>query len=108
MNMEEEGRRLTEQQSRVVEAFRRAADDGLPPPTYRELCRQFGWASTGTARDHIRALIRKGVLRSAEGRARGVCLQQSRPGGKLLPLIGCVIAGRPVVSEEHVEREILV
>ncbi len=106
--MEEAGARLTEQQSRVVEAFRRSADDGLPPPTYRELCRKFGWRSTGTARDHIRALVRKGVLRSADGRSRGACLQQPRPGGKLLPLVGCIVAGRPVASEEHVEREIMV
>lgn len=99
---------LTDNQRRVLEVFRMRADVGLPPPTYRELCQVFGWGSTGTARDHIRALVQKGWLHPAGGRSRGVYLKSSRPSGRILPLVGRIVAGLPVVSEELVEREVLV
>src|ERR1700692_323370 len=99
---------LTDRQRRVVEAFRSRAADGAPPPTYRELCREFGWGSTGTARDHIRALVRKGVLNAASRRSRGAYLAQAPIEGRLLPLVGHIVAGRPIMSDEHVEREIFV
>src|SRR5579863_2403158 len=99
---------LTEQQSRVVAVFRRCAEDGAPPPTHRDLCREFGWGSTATARDHIKALVRKGVLSGAEHRARGQRLLGSRAAGRLLPIVGRVVAGRLTLSEEQIEGEILV
>lgn len=99
---------LTRQQQRIVEAFQRRVSSGMPPPTYRELCREFGWGSTGTARDHIRALVQKGVLRAADRRSRGACLASWRTGGRSLPLVGRIVAGRPIISDEHVEREIFV
>ena len=106
--MKEESPELTEQQRRVVNAFRRRAEDGRPPPTHRELCREFGWNSTGTARDHIRALVKRGVLSAADRRSRGACLQLPRPAGRLLPVVGRIVAGRPITSDQHVEKEILV
>jgi repressor LexA len=91
-----------------VEAFRQRVADGEPPPTHRELCRQFGWKSTGTARDHIRALVQKGILSPADRRSRGASLVAKRPEGKLLPVVGRIVAGQPLLSEEHIEKEILV
>src|SRR5207249_2110854 len=64
--------------------------------------------STGTARDHIRALVQKGILSPADRRSRGAHLVEKPPEGKLLPLVGRIVAGRPLFSEEYIEREILV
>jgi repressor LexA len=91
-----------------VEAFRQRVAEGAPPPTHRELCREFGWKSTATARDHIRALVQKGILSPADRRSRGAYLVAKRPEGKLLPLVGRIVAGRPLLSDEYIEREILV
>lgn len=72
-------------------------------PTYRDLCSEFGWASTGTARDHLQALARKGVLRLSGGRARLLRLQEDiEPVGRV-PLLGRVVAGAPTLAEESVE-----
>lgn len=100
--------KATDRQRRIVEVYRRRAADGEPPPTHRELCKQFGWKSTGTARDHIRALVQKGILAPAEHRSRGAHLMADRPNGRFLPLVGRIVAGRPLVSDEHVEREVLI
>jgi repressor LexA len=99
---------LTEQQSRVVAVFRRCAEDGSPPPTHRDLCREFGWGSTATARDHIKALVRKGVLSGAGHRARSQRLLGSRASGRLLPIVGRIVAGALTSSEEQIEGEMLV
>lgn len=69
--MDEKVVKLTAPQSRVFMMFKENAKEGLPPPTYKEICERFGWSSTAAARDHIRALVRKGVLKAAaEGSGR--------------------------------------
>lgn len=100
---------LTALQRRVLEVFQKRARVGVPPPTYRELCEEFGWRSTGTARDHLKALVRKGALDAAAGRARGTHLHTEPTEATVpLPLVGRIVAGRPVISEEYVEAEISV
>lgn len=98
--------RLTKQQRMVLAAFKRRAHDGLLPPTYRELCAEFGWRSTGTARDHLRALVKKGVFDREAGKARGTQIRSRQDNVVSLPLIGDVVAGQPVVSEERTEDKI--
>lgn len=96
---------LTPIQRKVLESFRRRADLGDAPPTYRDLCREFGWASTGTARDHLRALARKGFLELSGGRARLVRLKDPTQVARV-PFLGHVIAGSPVPTEEMAEGRV--
>jgi repressor LexA len=96
---------LTRIQERVLEALRQRADQGDPAPTYRELCAEFNWASTGTARDHLRALVRKGYL-ELTGRHRELRLREERPSVARVPLVGRVVAGVPVISDENIEKRI--
>jgi repressor LexA len=98
---------LTKIQRQVLEALRRRTDQGDPAPTYRELCAEFGWASTGTVRDHLRALVRKGYV-ELNRRHRQVRLLEERPSIARVPLVGRVVAGVPVVSEENIEQRIAV
>ena len=96
---------LTTIQVRVLEALRRRADKGEPSPTYRELCAEFNWASTGTVRDHLRALVRKGYV-ELTGRHRQLRLCEERPSVARVPLVGRVVAGVPVISDENIEQRI--
>lgn len=68
---------LTTAQRRVLAAFEERAGSGRSPPTLRELCERFGWNSTAAARDHVAALVKKGVLAAANGTARGTELRES-------------------------------
>ncbi len=47
--------------------------DGLPPTT-RDLCREFGWASLNAAVQHVEALEAKGWLVRLPGLSRGIRL----------------------------------
>lgn len=41
------------------------------PPTLREICEAFGFASTNTAADHLRLMEPKGLVKRHRGKARG-------------------------------------
>jgi repressor LexA len=105
--VDEESVELTQSQQQIVRAFEEAASSGEAPPTYRELCSRFGWSSTGTARDHLAALVRKGVLRRADGR-RNYRLARPAEAGVSVPIVGRVAAGQPILAVEHVTGAIVV
>lgn len=61
----------TRKQLAVVAFLRRYQRDNGMPPSLREMCAAFGWASTNTATTHLQALERQGLVRHREGKARG-------------------------------------
>jgi repressor LexA len=100
---------LTPTQAEVLAAIRGRVDRGEPAPTNRELCAEFGWASTGTARDHLRALERKGQVELPGGGGhRQVRLKHHARHATQVPVIGRVVAGVPVLAEQDIEMRIAV
>ncbi|MBM3887975.1 MAG: repressor LexA [Verrucomicrobia bacterium] len=89
---------LTAQQRRILDFIHDCIRRSGRPPTVREVCAQFGFRSTGTGRDHLKALRAKGALEHRPGEARGH--QPARP-VHALPLLGTVAAGQPTMSEEN-------
>lgn len=102
-------RSLTPAQANVLTAIRRRLEQNEPAPTYRDLCSEFGWASTGTARDHLRALARKGYVELPGGRRhRQIRLKDAPSRGVSVPILGRVVAGMPVVAGQDLEGRIAV
>lgn len=93
--------KLTPRQSEVLELIRGFIADTGFPPTQTEIANQLGFRSVNAAKDHLRALERKGVIELIPGSSRGIRLLDSDPG---LPVIGRVAAGSPILAEEHIER----
>lgn len=94
---------LTNVQSRLLTSLRKKAETGEPPPSYRELCDQFGWSSTGTVRDHLQALARKGYVDLPNRRGGRVRLREPSAPVRLIPILGRIVAGVPAISEQNVE-----
>lgn len=92
---------LTRTQARILTAVRNRVDAGEPPPSYRDLCSEFGWSSTGTARDHLRALERKGYLQLPGRRGGRVKLTKGSPAVASAPIIGQIVAGTPVSVDAY-------
>jgi len=65
---------------------------GEAPPTYREICKRFGYKSPKAAADHIAALEIKGFVTREKGRARGLRLTRRVKG---IPVLGSIAAGMP-------------
>lgn len=96
----------TPAQARVLAAIQQRVDQGEPAPTYREICREFGWSSTGTVRDHLRALARKGYVDLSGPQHRQVRLRGEPFAVSRVPVVGRIAAGVPVLSEENIEARI--
>jgi repressor LexA len=83
---------LTTPQRMVLRFLEERIDNGETPPTYREICKRFGYRSTKAAADHIAALERKGYVTRGNGSARGLRLVRSAFG---VPVLGRIAAGFP-------------
>ncbi len=83
------------------------------PPSIREMADHMGIRSTNGVNDHLKALERKGYLERKEGlKSRAIALTASlHPGHaeqenlRVVPLLGRVAAGLPMLAEENLEGE---
>ena len=68
----------------MLSAFYSAERKRLPAPTYRDLAKRFDWNSLSTARDHIRALVRQGLLERVSIETQSRPWRLSDAGSKLV------------------------
>ena len=109
--------RLTPRQRQVLQLIQRAIQRNGAPPTRAEIAAELGFKSANAAEEHLRALARKGAIELLSGTARGIRLKGSArnnrgaaadtrmlPGMEqlLLPLVGRVAAGSPILAQEHI------
>jgi repressor LexA len=97
-------RDLTEKQARVLEFIMQWIHEQGYPPTFQELAQELRLTEKN-ARDYVLILERKGYLRRQPNVARGITLLQQPATEPLLeiPLVGRVMAGKPVEIFEHHE-----
>jgi len=110
--------KLTARQQQVFDLIRAEISRTGFPPTRVEIARALGFKSANAAEDHLKALARKGAIALTAGASRGIRLNAgpddhavpdhapSALAQLLLPIIGRVAAGSPVLAAEHIEREI--
>ncbi len=93
---------LSPRQRRCLEAvLAHRRRTGLPP-TYRELGRALGIASTNGVRRHLEALERKGYLRMRRA-ARGLELAKEVAAAEGIPILGRIAAGLPIEALQNFE-----
>ena len=121
-NVAPDGPKLTARQQQIFELIQRAIASTGSPPTRAESASELGFKSANAAEEHLQALARKGVIELVSGTSRGIRLRagdmrsvnQSRlhqfslPLQSLaqlvLPLVGRVAAGSPILAQEHIEQ----
>lgn len=117
-----ESPRLTARQQQILELIQSAIANTGAPPTRAEIAAELGFRSANAAEEHLQALARKGVIELVSGTSRGIRLrsdalrslneirtkQFSLPLQSLaqlvLPLVGRVAAGSPILAQEHIEQ----
>lgn len=101
---------LTDRQEAVLEYLRQHVAAYGRAPTVAEIAAAFGLASPNGVTKHLAALQAKGAIEIAAGKARGIRVLGTQPGTEpfALPLVGRVAAGQPILSDEQVERRIVV
>jgi repressor LexA len=80
---------LTDAQRQLWLFLNERSDRGEPSPTYREICKHFGFASPKAAFDHVLALEKKGYVARGKG-ARNLRLVRKTSG---IPLLATIPAG---------------
>lgn len=118
--------KLTARQQQVLDIIRSEIERTGFPPTRAEIAQVLGFKSANAAEDHLKALARKGAIELTAGASRGIRLlgtdtrENAAPSSSsssssvlanladalLLPIIGRVAAGSPILATEHIEREI--
>jgi repressor LexA len=95
---------LTAKQTRVLDFITQWVQEQGYPPTFQELAQGLDLTEKN-ARDYVLILERKGYLRRQPNVARGLTLLKTPPLETLhdLPLVGRVMAGKPVEIFEHQE-----
>lgn len=114
--------KLTARQQQILELIQNAIARTGAPPTRAEIATELGFKSANAAEEHLQALARKGVIELVSGTSRGIRLRSGDlraineqraqqltlpiPGltQLMLPLIGRVAAGSPILAQEHVDQ----
>ena len=102
---------LTARQQEILELIQRKLSRTGFPPTRAEIAQELGFRSANAAEEHLRALARKGMIELTAGASRGIRLKNAKQASPapsafmqlMLPLVGRVAAGSPILATEHVE-----
>lgn len=89
---------LTAKQKQVLKYIFQCIKSNQLPPTIREIAQEFGFSSTGTVRDHLKALVQKGYIKISENKSRAIEL--IREAFMQVPVLGTVRAGQPIYAVE--------
>jgi repressor LexA len=114
--------KLTARQQQILDLIQTAITRTGAPPTRAEIAAELGFKSANAAEEHLQALARKGVIELVSGTSRGIrikgealrSINESRskqyslslPGLSqlILPLVGRVAAGSPILAQEHIDQ----
>jgi len=106
---------LTPRQQAILEFVNEHCSSHGYPPTVREIGSAVGLASSSTVHAHLANLERMGHLRRDPTKPRALGLVgrdapvvQAVPDApvRILPLVGQIAAGTPILAEQNVEEEI--
>lgn len=92
---------LTDKQKQVLKYIFETIRQTHLPPTIREIAHQFGFSSTGTVRDYLKALVKKGYIKIAANKSRAIELIKENLFA--IPILGRVRAGLPTLALEEIE-----
>ncbi|WP_027015972.1 transcriptional repressor LexA [Comamonas composti] len=114
--------KLTARQQQILDLIQTAIARTGAPPTRAEIASTLGFKSANAAEEHLQALARKGVIELVSGTSRGIRLKaetvrniNAARGSSfalplaalaplVLPLVGRVAAGSPILAQEHIDQ----
>ncbi|MBN2374572.1 transcriptional repressor LexA [bacterium] len=100
---------LTKRQQRVLDFLIRQIRIKGYPPTVREIAADLGISGPKGAKKFLDILERKGYIRRISGSSRAIeILHPAVPQTCMVPVIGRIMAGSPILAVENMEGEIAV
>jgi repressor LexA len=99
---------LTPRQRRILEFISETVREQGYPPTVREIGEAVGLTSSSSVHAQLANLERRGLLHKDPTKPRAMTLSEPRVEGAVVPVLGRIAAGAPVLATEHVEEYLTV
>ncbi|MGA1846545.1 transcriptional repressor LexA [Deferribacter abyssi] len=93
---------LTDKQEKMLKFIKEFRDKNGYIPSVREICKGLNLSSTASVKKMLDRLEAKGVIRKNPQQARSIEILDDFFDNKGLPVLGKVVAGYPVISEENI------
>ncbi|MDQ2680627.1 MAG: transcriptional repressor LexA [Candidatus Eremiobacteraeota bacterium] len=97
----------TDRQQRIMDAIHQFTDEHGYPPSVREIGERVGLSSSSTVQSHLKTLERRGLISRDPTKPRALRSEVERPATDtiVMPIIGKVAAGTPIMAQENIEGE---
>lgn len=101
---------ITTRQQRILDVIADAVRDRGYPPTVREIGEAVGLTSSSSVHAQLANLEKLGLLRKDPTKPRAMVLaaDDHRPRSVVVPLVGRIAAGAPLLADEHIEEYVAV
>jgi len=99
---------LTARQRRILDFISETVRERGYPPTVREIGEAVGLTSSSSVHSQLANLQRKGLLHKDPTKPRAIQVDEPRADGAVVPLLGRIAAGAPVLAAEHVDEYLTV
>jgi repressor LexA len=99
---------LTPRQRRILDFISGTVRERGYPPTVREIGEAVGLTSSSSVHAQVANLERLGLLHKDPTKPRAMTLSEPKVEGAVVPLLGRIAAGNPVMAAEHVEEYLTV
>jgi len=93
---------ITPKQQKILAFIQSKISKENRPPTIREIASWFGFKSTGTVRDYLKILSKKGHLKITPKKSRAIELARNMT--FRVPIIGQITAGFPNLAYEEIDE----
>lgn len=103
---------LSAREQEILNLLRQGLIENGYPPTVREICALTGLRSTATVHAYLERLEKKGYIKKAEDKPRAISIVNNDENyadaveAVLVPLVGEVAAGNPILATENIEATI--
>lgn len=93
---------ITPKQRKILRFIQNRISHDSRPPTIREIASWFGFKSTGTVRDYLKVLAKKGYLKLTPKKSRAIELVKNI--AFRIPILGQITAGIPNLAYEEIDE----
>ena len=99
---------LTPRQQRILDFIAETVRDRGYPPTVREIGEAVGLTSSSSVHAQLATLERRGHLTKDPTKPRAMTLSEPKLEGVVVPVLGRIAAGTPILADEQVEEHLTV
>ena len=97
-------------QQRILDFIKSEIQTKGYPPSVREIAQAVGLKSTSTVHGHLQRLEKRGLLHRDAMKPRAMEVKAAKKpvndGMRLVPIVGNVAAGSPILAEEYIEDQV--